>query len=160
MPKLRLKRQVAALPIRVGGDGLEVLLVTSRDTQRWVLPKGNIEKDLGASGSAAQEGFEEAGIEGFVSDEAIGTYEYEKIESDGKSVLCQVDVYPMIVEQVHDRFPEWGQRQSRWMTPGAAALNVREGGLVEILLGPVYRPGLFEQIERERDLQGSIRLSA
>jgi 8-oxo-dGTP pyrophosphatase MutT (NUDIX family) len=87
-------RQIASLPYRRVGDSLdapvEVLMVTSRGTGRWVLPKGNAMKGLSAHAAAAQEAFEEAGLEGAICPVPLGDYRYRKQLKSGASLLVDV----------------------------------------------------------------------
>ena len=85
--------QVAALPLRTGSDGtLQVLLVTSRETRRWVIPKGWPMKGLKPYEAAAQEALEEAGLKGHVEEKPVGTYTYFK-RCEAHFAICDVDVY-------------------------------------------------------------------
>jgi 8-oxo-dGTP pyrophosphatase MutT (NUDIX family) len=87
--------QVAALPWRTTKKGvLEVLLVTSRDTQRWVVPKGWPEGEESLSQAAAREAQEEAGISGMVATTEIGSFYYGKRLPTGMERRCQVLVFP------------------------------------------------------------------
>jgi 8-oxo-dGTP pyrophosphatase MutT (NUDIX family) len=79
-------RQLAALPYRISASGqLGVLLITSRETRCWVLPKGNLMKGLKKHEAAAEEAFEEAGVDGDVGQDAIGRYRYLKRLPDGNT---------------------------------------------------------------------------
>jgi 8-oxo-dGTP pyrophosphatase MutT (NUDIX family) len=86
------------LPYRTIGDGLtapiEVLLVTSRGTGRWVIPKGNSGKGEAAHAAAAREAEEEAGVIGAICPAALGRYEYRKTLRSGAAVMVQVQVFP------------------------------------------------------------------
>lgn len=123
--------QYAALPFR-RLHGLEVLLVSSRETRRWVLPKGWPIKGLKPHASAAREAFEEAGVEGKVSKTPIGRYRYDKRLADGSTVPCEVEVYPLEVVRQKAAWPEKGQRATRWFTPREAATAVVEPGLADL----------------------------
>jgi 8-oxo-dGTP pyrophosphatase MutT (NUDIX family) len=127
-------RQFAALPMKDKGDETLVLLVTSRDTGRWVLPKGWAEKRLSGRELAAKEAYEEAGIRGRVTGRSIGSYTYDKGLPGGKSVECLVDVFPMRVTRLLDKWPEAKQRRREWFTFAQAALLVDEAELVTMLL--------------------------
>jgi 8-oxo-dGTP pyrophosphatase MutT (NUDIX family) len=127
-------QQYAALPFRVRGGELWILLVTTRGTGRWIIPKGNPEKDLKPHEVARQEAFEEAGVTGRVHRKCFGTFEFAKGSAEGASALCAVDVYPLAVEEELDDWPEKGMRQREWMTPGQAAMRVSEPGLIELFL--------------------------
>jgi 8-oxo-dGTP pyrophosphatase MutT (NUDIX family) len=130
----KVRRQVAALPLAVVDGEIRVMLVTSRETGRWVLPKGWPIKDLQAHEAAAREAWEEAGLRGEVSPRPIGAYRYDK-RLDGEAVVpCEVAVFPMSVAEERPDWPERTQRVRRWMSPGQAALAVEEGGLASLLL--------------------------
>ena len=117
------------------GRTLRILLVTSRETRRWVLPKGWREKGLAPHRLAAKEAFEEAGVVGEVQRRPIGRYDYLKRGPRARVTPCCVRVFPLRVERLLDDWPERRQRQRRWFSPAEAALAVEEGGLVTLLLG-------------------------
>jgi 8-oxo-dGTP pyrophosphatase MutT (NUDIX family) len=125
-------QQVGALPFRRVPTGVQVLLVTSRGTKRWVIPKGNPIKGLKAHKAAAQEAFEEAGVKGRPKKEKAGSYSYWK-RLQTTFALCEVDVFPLVVEEVKDEWPEKGQRERRWFDPQVAANMVDEPGLETVL---------------------------
>ncbi len=125
-------RQVAALPYRTA-QGPEVLLITSRETRRWVIPKGWPMKDRTFSESAAQEALEEAGVLGVMAEEAIGAYRYLKQIKNGASVLCEVAVYPLEVSRQLDVWQEQEQRNQRWFGAEEAAGAVDEPELGELI---------------------------
>ena len=113
------------------------MLITSRETRRWVIPKGNPERGLAPHALAAKEAYEEAGLVGRVGAEPVGRYRYAKRRRDGTAVPVEVEVFPLLVEQQLEDWPEKGQRETRWFAPGEAALLVQEGGLAELLLSLV-----------------------
>ncbi|MBL6455997.1 NUDIX hydrolase [Belnapia sp. T6] len=129
----RRDRQCAALPYRQNGRETEVLLVTSRETRRWVLPKGWTEA-CGAARQAAREAFEEAGIRGRIDPEPIGAYAYPKRLRDGATVTCQVEVFPLAVEEMLEDWPERAERERRWFSLPQAAAAVEEGELGTLML--------------------------
>jgi 8-oxo-dGTP pyrophosphatase MutT (NUDIX family) len=128
------RRQCAALPLGPTAGDRMVLLVTSRETRRWVLPKGWAEKRLTGPELAAKEAFEEAGLLGEVAPQPVGSYSYLKRLPDGSAVPCDVDVFPMRVGQLLDDWPERDQRERRWFTLAQAALAVEESELVTLFL--------------------------
>ncbi len=90
--------QYAALPYRLmGRSGTEVMLVTSRDTRRWIIPKGWPQKGRAPHHSAAREAFEEAGVEGVIDSRPVGTFPYQKRLKNGGVVDCEVEVYALRV---------------------------------------------------------------
>lgn len=132
--KESLGRQCAALPLALRDGEMQVMLVTSRGTGRWVLPKGWEEPGSAPHDQAAREAFEEAGLVGTIEAEAIGFYTYEKGLSGGRAVRCTVSVYPFWVDRQLEDWPEREQRETRWFTPAEAATAVEEGELTALLL--------------------------
>lgn len=149
-PGIRIIRQIAVLPYRTSPAGhTEVLLITSRETKRWVLPKGNRIKGLKSHEAASQEAYEEAGLIGIACPYAIGSYQYRKNRRDGTSRPATVDIFPFSVSTQLDSWPEKDERELRWFLPGEAAKAVEEPELQEILVGftpPVWTPGLAERV--------------
>jgi 8-oxo-dGTP pyrophosphatase MutT (NUDIX family) len=134
MKKFRRKnRQVAALPYRRKEDGsVEVLLVTSRETGRWVVPKGGLMKGKKRWEAAAQEAFEEAGIRGVIDRDPCGEYTYWKRKAD-HFALYFVDVFPLEVREQLSSWPEQDQRIQAWFETGRAADSVIEPALAELI---------------------------
>ena len=133
------RRQVAALPWRRGPDGLEVLLVTSRETRRWVTPKGGRMAGLTDAEAAAQEALEEAGVEGAVTDRPLGSFRYLKVLKRRASRWCTVDVYGLEVTAEH---PDWQEREERervWVSRDEAVRRVDEPDLQALIAG--FEPG-------------------
>jgi phosphohistidine phosphatase len=102
--------QSAVVPFRRTAGRLEILLVTSNSGRRWVLPKGLVEEHLSPAESAAAEAYEEAGIQGGIAQEPIGTYLYQKWGG-----VCRVAVFPMRVERQLEDWPEAAWRRRRWV---------------------------------------------
>ena len=132
--------QVAALPWRKTKNGVEVMLVTSRDTGRWVLPKGWPEFGEQFCEAAAREAGEEAGLKGTVSAHEAGRYYYSKGLAGGDSVRCEVMVYPLEVADVADKWKEKGERRRKWVSPAKAAEMVAEADLGKVILAFAGRP--------------------
>lgn len=125
--------QVAALPWRLGADGVEVMLVTSRGTGRWVLPKGWPEKNEHLHEAAAREALEEAGLSGGISRSAIGRFYYGKILRSGMEWRCEVHVFPLEVDHLADTWPEIKKRKRQWFRAIDAAKLVAEPDLAEVI---------------------------
>ncbi len=104
----------------------EVLLLTSRDTGRWVIPKGWPMAGKKSYAVAEREAYEEAGVKGKVSEEPIGHYDYHKGMDGGLKILCRVQVHTLEVKNVLKDFPEKGMRRSEWVNCEEAAARVRE----------------------------------
>ncbi len=128
-------RQYAALPWRREADALEVLLITSRETRRWIIPKGWPIRGLPPHKAAAREAFEEAGVTGTIARAAVGFYEYEKRLKTGNMRPCRVAVFALGVTEQHETWPEKGQRSVRWMPVDEAATMVTEQQLADLLRG-------------------------
>lgn len=125
--------QVAALPWRRKGDDVEVLLVTSRDTGRWVLPKGWPEGQEDLYMAAAREAAEEAGVDGAVSRFEIGRYFYDKQRPSGMEWRCEVLIFPLEVDRLAEKWPEKKRRKREWFSAEEAARRVREADLAELI---------------------------
>lgn len=126
--------QYGALPWRRTDAGvLEILLITSRETQRWVIPKGWPMDRLDPHQAAAQEAFEEAGLTGETAPENIGTYPYGKRLKNGLVRACVVEVFALRVSRLERFWPEKAQRRRRWFTPEAAAERVHEPELADLI---------------------------
>lgn len=132
----KIARQIAALPVHWDKQGkLRVLMVTSRDTGRWVMPKGWLMDGKKPWHAARIEALEEAGAVGFVSEEALGQYHYKKRLGGGKSVRCRVTVYPMVVDRLKNRWKERNERTRHWFSARKAAKLVEEEELTALLQG-------------------------
>ncbi len=130
-----LHEQVGALCYRVSDKGrLKVLLVTSRRTGRWIIPKGWPMEGKTASEAAAQEAWEEAGVRGLACDRSIGAFCYRKQRGPREAaILFRVEVFALRVVQLAERFPEQRARNRDWMTPEEAARQVAEPELAALL---------------------------
>ena len=89
------RQQIAALPFRFDDGQLRVMLITSRETRRWVIPKGWPMRGLKPHRAAEREAYEEAGLKGHIGKVAVGTYAYEKRLANGLAVPCEVSVFPL-----------------------------------------------------------------
>lgn len=126
-------KQYGAIPHRRQAGEIRILLVTSRETKRWVIPRGNPIRGLSPAQAAAQESFEEAGVIGAMVAEPIGRYEYGKRRRDGSVEPAEVEVYLLEVEVEREEWPERHQRERRWFAPEEAAALVDEPGLAALL---------------------------
>jgi 8-oxo-dGTP pyrophosphatase MutT (NUDIX family) len=129
------KLQYGALCWREGGDGVEVLLITSRDTGRWVIPKGWPMPGLAPEAAAAQEAWEEAGVNGQINPCCIGRFGYQKGLSVNTTIPCAVAVFGLRVNTLASTFPEVKERQRKWFPLAEAAGLVAEPGLSQIIAG-------------------------
>jgi 8-oxo-dGTP pyrophosphatase MutT (NUDIX family) len=128
------RTQYAALPWRKGADGaVEMLLITSRESRRWVIPKGWPMKDRAPQDAAAQEAYEEAGIVGKPGRTTVGVYHYDKRLRSGRLQHVRVMVYPLEVKEARDIWPEMAERDRLWSSPAEAATLVDEPELRALL---------------------------
>jgi 8-oxo-dGTP pyrophosphatase MutT (NUDIX family) len=126
--------QYAALPYRrLANAAIEVMLITSRDTGRWVIPKGWQGAGLAAQDSAEREAREEGGLVGRISDDPIGRYRYKKRLPDGSLVACSVEVFALEVERQLKSWPERKERDTRWFALREAAAAVEEPQLAAMI---------------------------
>jgi 8-oxo-dGTP pyrophosphatase MutT (NUDIX family) len=125
--------QVAALCWRRIDKGLRVLLITSRDTGRWVIPKGWPMRNRTEAEAAGREAWEEAGLRGEIDPRSIGLYTYRKVLGPNRSVPCVVRIYALEVREMLKRYPETGQRKVRWFSQARAAQRVQEPDLAAII---------------------------
>jgi 8-oxo-dGTP pyrophosphatase MutT (NUDIX family) len=132
-PDREPRAQFAALPWRRADAGAEVLIITSRETRRWVIPKGWPIKGSTGAQSAAQEAFEEAGVMGRVALRDLGAYHYDKTLKSGRVQHVRVAVFALEVLGEAEDWPEKGQRERLWTTPADAAERVAEPELKKLL---------------------------
>ena len=133
LKKPLLNTQYAALPWRDSGEGREVLLISSRDTGRWVIPKGWPIRGLTPAQSAAREAYEEAGVGGQMTNKPIGFFAYPKKLENGRTQNCTVEVFALEQMIQHPSWPEQGQRKLQWFSLPEAANAVQEPKLKDII---------------------------
>lgn len=130
------RSQVGALPWRPGADGrIEVLLITTRGTGQWMIPKGGAMPGLGPAASAAEEAWEEAGVRGPIEDSEAGSFTHWKSRAGGPPVECRVAVHRLRVDREEPDYPERGQRKLRWLGIDEAVAAVRSPELGAIIAG-------------------------
>lgn len=124
------RQQVAALCHRGEGDSKEYLLVTSRDTGRWIIPKGWPIRGLKSNEAALREAWEEAGVHNSkATPDPVGTFTYQKRQSTGWEIPIETLVYSVAVKDLSEEFPEAHERSRRWVKADAAVAMVNEAGL-------------------------------
>jgi 8-oxo-dGTP pyrophosphatase MutT (NUDIX family) len=126
--------QIAALPFRKRRGKVEVLLITSRETKRWVIPKGWPMVGLKDYNAAKQEAYEEAGVQGRIGTKAIGHFDYVKRLKTGAERHCRVEIYPLKVFNLKRNWPEKHERSRAWFAVKEAAEKVVEAGLKVVIL--------------------------
>lgn len=138
---VELGKQIAALPMRWKKEGtFQVLMVTSRETKRWIMPKGWTMNGKKPWVAAEIEALEEAGAVGYIGKDVLGTYTYKKKLDDGTSLKCEVDVYPMVVENLKRNWKERDERKRKWFSAKGAAKRVSEPELAKLLRSLMKKP--------------------
>jgi phosphohistidine phosphatase len=124
-----LYTQSAVIPYRINSGMVEILIVTSIKRKRWVLPKGVVEPGMTPQASAIKEAWEEAGVHGYITGETeIGSYRYEKWGG-----VCTVRVYPFVVTEIFDSWPEANARERRWVDETEACTHIQEESVQELI---------------------------
>lgn len=127
--------QAGAIPYAIVDGELRVLLVTSRGSGQWLIPKGNIDPGMAPAEAAAKEAYEEAGIRGTIAaDIPLGFFTYFKTLKSGVEQAVAVEVYALLVARQLKRWPEARQREACWMSVQDAARSVKQPGLARLLL--------------------------
>jgi 8-oxo-dGTP pyrophosphatase MutT (NUDIX family) len=127
--------QTGVIAYRIVGGKVRVLLVTSRDTGRWIIPKGNIDAGTIPADAAAKEAYEEAGIKGAIASPLpLGIYTYFKKLQSGEVRAASVEVYLLRVKERLKRWPEKGERKLSWVSTKEAVRLIEEPGVVPLLL--------------------------
>lgn len=134
MFEARSSIQYGALPFRVTDGRAMVLLVTTRETGRWIIPKGWPKRGVKPHKLAAREAYEEAGLVGKVGKRSCGHFRYTKWLGSGEAVACVVKVFPLEVLRELDEWPEKRQRQRAWVEPVDAARLVADPELAALLV--------------------------
>lgn len=139
--------QIAALPLRRDADGaFQVLMITSRGTGRWVMPKGWHMDGRKPWRAAEIEALEEAGAIGQIGAMPIGQYRYDKVLDDGTALPCAVDLFPMMVERLKRNWKERNERTRHWFTLRQAAKRVDEPDLAVLLRSLAHKPHKHPEI--------------
>ena len=109
------------------------MLVTSRQTRRWIIPKGNVDSGMAPHDAAAQEAEEEAGVRGEIGHEPLGSFTYQKRIVSGLCVTADVTVFPLLVREVLDEWKESNWRRRQWFPLSEASEAVEEPQLRELI---------------------------
>ena len=125
--------QHGALPWRRGAGGIEILMITTRTTRRWIIPKGWPMEGKAPHEAAAQEAWEEAGVRGEAAAVAVGAFDYDKLKKDGRAKRIRVEVFALEVREEADDWPEAAQRERRWFPVAEAAEVAGEPELAPLL---------------------------
>lgn len=126
--------QTGALPWRLAGKNIEVLLVTGRRSGKWSIPKGWPMPGKSLAEAAAEEAFEEAGVRGTIHPEPIGTFRHVKQQVLIGEIEVSVVVHYLWVDRELVEWPELGQRKRKWFKPKEAAKRVDSRELGEMIL--------------------------
>ena len=131
--KRNARSQFGALCYRITDEKIQVLLITSRRTQRWILPKGWPENGMTPGESAANEAMEEAGVTGKINERPLGVYYYEKTVENGENYPCIVTIYALKVKKKWVDYQEKSERRRKWFSQKGAAKRVLEPDLALLI---------------------------
>ncbi|WP_299851342.1 NUDIX hydrolase [uncultured Roseovarius sp.] len=137
--KSDVRTQFAALCFRIKDGETQILLITSRGSGRWIIPRGWPMDNKTPCEAALTEAWEEAGVTGKAYEVSLGLYSYTRDIGEEKQVPCVAMVYPVRVKNLAHEFPEAGQRKRKWLSPKQAAQRVSDPELAYILKG--FDPG-------------------
>lgn len=146
--KRDMRSQFAALCFRMRQGKPEVLMITTRGTGRWIIPKGWPMPGRTPADAALIEAWEEAGVQGRVYDQCLGVFSYSKELHPTRDLPCLALVYPVKVKALAAKYPEKDHRSRKWMRPKRAAEKVAEPELAHILLN--FDPRLLGKPARKR----------
>lgn len=131
--KSDVRTQFAALCFREKKDRVQVLLITSRGSGRWIIPRGWPMDNKTPSQAALIEAWEEAGVKGKGYDQSLGLYAYTREVGEAGPTPCVAMVYPVKVKSLEKTYPEKGQRKRKWLSRKKAAARVDEPELARII---------------------------
>ena len=126
--------QIGALCVKGKKTRTRVLMITTRDSGRWIIPKGWPIEGLQSHQVAEREAWEEAGVTGSADEKPMGYFTYLKGMGDGRRIPSVVALHRLVVESAEKRFPEKGQRLLEWLSPAAAAERVENQELKSLIL--------------------------
>ncbi len=130
----QILHQAGVIAYRIMDGKVQVLLMTSRDTGRWIIPKGNINGRSTPSKAAEKEAYEEAGVRGTIASSIpLGIYTYLKKLELGETRPATVEVYLLRIKERLKKWPEKGERKLSWVTTEEAVGLVEEPGVVPLL---------------------------
>lgn len=135
---LRARLQYGVIPYRQAEGRVEIMLITSRQTRRWIIPKGWPIGRKRPRDVACLEALEEAGLEGTIGQRAFGSFHYPKRLKDGSIIVCRVSVFAFEVGRQLKEWPEKRERRRRWFAGERAIELVREEEL-KALIGALVR---------------------
>ncbi len=121
-------KQFGALPYRMRDEDIEILLITTRKKRRWSIPKGWPIKNITPQRTAAVEAYEEAGVRGATSSKKVGKFKKKRLKNK-RSVVCDVEIFPLQVSSLQRSWPEKHERSRVWVKPNEAAKLVKKPGL-------------------------------
>jgi predicted NUDIX family NTP pyrophosphohydrolase len=127
-------KQAGVIAYRVLDGKVQVLLMTSRDTGRWIIPKGNINGRSTPSKAAEKEAYEEAGVKGTITSSIpLGIYTYSKKLESGEARAATVEVYLLRIKERLKKWPEKSERKLSWVSTKKAVGLIEEPGVVPLL---------------------------
>ena len=127
---MRKHSRVGAIPVRLNKNGNpEILLVTTRGGQRWMIPKGYRAKRLDDARAAAREAFQEAGVKGDVHRRPIGNF----TDRNGNGESNTIRVFRLDVRKEQAHWREERERSRKWVSPAKAKKLLQAAGLKKLI---------------------------
>lgn len=131
--KRDVRTQFGAICWRPHPTGIQILLVTSRRSRRWIIPKGWPVDQATPAEFAQTEAWEEAGVEGKAAPVCLGIFSYSKELDPGETLPCIVAVFPLKVKKLRTTYPEKADRRRKWFSQKKAAKLVDEPELATMI---------------------------
>jgi 8-oxo-dGTP pyrophosphatase MutT (NUDIX family) len=131
--KTDVRTQFGALCFRVKKGKVQILLISSRVSKRWIIPKGWPMDGKTPAQAALTEAWEEAGVRGKSDGRCIGIFSYNKDTPEHGPLPCVAMVFPVEVTALVQEYPEARQRKRLWVSRKKAAKLVGEPELSRIM---------------------------
>ena len=144
-----MEYKIGAIPFDIKNDRIALLFVTSQGRGRWILPKGKLKKGESHKQACKREAFEEAGVKGFLIDDAPLTNLITKSTKDG-TIDVAVTYYPLYVEEQFEEWPENGKRQRHWaLLEDATSVTDRQDFLAVINQLRALKPLILQRSKQK-----------
>lgn len=131
--KRDVRTQFGAVCWRLKDEEVQILLITSRGSGRWIIPKGWPMDQATPAEAAQTEAWEEAGVEGKAAPVCLGIFSYSKELDPGETLPCVVAVFPVKVKELKKNYPERTARRRKWFSAKKAAKLVDEPELATMI---------------------------
>jgi phosphohistidine phosphatase len=129
--------QAGVVPFRGRGAEAEVCLITSLKRRHWIFPKGIVDPGDSFKATALKEAAEEAGLEGRLIGQPLGSYEDFKWNR-----VLKVTMLLMETTACDDEWAEDDVRDRCWVRPARAMHMISKPQLRGMLKVAIGRLGL------------------